>query len=134
MSLGAQAQLRDRGTSEAVGWELAPFAGFRFGGDFSVATEAQLDAQLGVPLRGTTQLPTNLEKSSSGAVLSEVIYGNWQELIIGQWGGLEFMASSETGDAFEKAQTWIRVIQEVDIALRHPESFCLVNDALTTGA
>ena len=46
VSLGAQAQLRERGTSEAVGWELAPFAGFRFGGDFCVATDAQLDAQV----------------------------------------------------------------------------------------
>lgn len=46
VSLGAQAQLRERGTSEPVGWELAPFAGFRFGGDFSVATEAELNAQV----------------------------------------------------------------------------------------
>ena len=99
-----------------------------------IMSDAQLEAQLGTPLRGTTQLPINLEKGSSGAVCSEVIFGNWQELIIGQWGGLEFMASGETGDAFEKAQTWIRVIQEVDIALRHPESFCLVNDAIITGA
>ena len=81
-------------------------------------TDAQLDAQLGQILRGTTQLPTNLEKGSSGAVCSEVFYGNWQELIIGQWGGLEFMASGETGDAFEKCQTWIRVIQECDIKTR----------------
>ena len=99
-----------------------------------VMTDAQLDAQLGQVLRGTTQLPTNLEKGSSGAVCSEVFYGNWQELIVGQWGGLEFMASGETGDAFEKCQTWIRVIQECDIAVRHPESFCLVSDAITTGA
>ena len=99
-----------------------------------IMSDAQLDAQLGTPIRATTQLPTNLEKAGSGAVCSEVIFGNWQELIIGQWGGLEFMASSETSDAFAKNQTWIRVIQEVDVAIRHAESFCLVNDALTTGA
>jgi opacity protein-like surface antigen len=46
VSLGAQAQLRERGTSEPVGWELAPFAGYRFGGDFSVATEAQLATEV----------------------------------------------------------------------------------------
>ncbi len=99
-----------------------------------VMSDAQLDAQLGTPIRSTTQLPVNLEKGSSGAVCSEVIFGNWQELIVGQWGGLEFMASSETSDAFAKNQTWIRVIQEVDVALRHTESFCLVNDAIITGA
>jgi len=39
------------------------------------------------------------------------------------------MASQETSDAFEKVQTWIRKIQEMDIAVRHVESFCLINDA-----
>lgn len=94
-----------------------------------VMSEAQLDSQLGSPMRATTQLPTNLTKGSATAICSEVIFGNWQELLIGQWGGLEFMASGETSDAFAKNQTWIRVIQEVDVALRHPESFCLLNDA-----
>ncbi|KKL65909.1 hypothetical protein LCGC14_2150270 [marine sediment metagenome] len=84
---------------------------------------------LGYPIRKTTQIPINLVKGSSGSVCSEIYLGNWQELIIAMWGGLEFMASQETSDAFAKNQTWIRVIQEIDIALRHAESFCLVNDA-----
>ena len=80
----------------------------------------------------TTQIPTNLSKGGGGATLSEAYFGNWQELLIGQWGGLEFMASGETSDAFAKNQTWIRVIQEVDVAMRHAESFVLCNDAITT--
>lgn len=39
-----EAQLSQRGTSEPVGWELAPFAGFRFGGSFNIATEPELQA------------------------------------------------------------------------------------------
>ena len=84
---------------------------------------------LGYQIRKTTQIPINLVKGSSGSVCSEIYLGNWQELIIAMWGGLEFMASQETADAFAKNQTWIRVIQEIDIALRHAASFCLVNDA-----
>jgi len=42
---------------------------------------------------------------------------------------LEIMASRETSDAFAKNQTWVRIIQDVDVAVRHPESFCLINDA-----
>ena len=49
-------------------------------------------------------------------------FGNWEEVMIGQWGGLEILVSQETSDAFQKNQTWIRVLQEVDIGLRHPES------------
>ena len=40
-SPSVQAQLSKRGTSEPVGWELAPFAGFRFGGSFSIATDPE---------------------------------------------------------------------------------------------
>lgn len=44
LSLGAEAQLSARGTSAPVGWEFAPFAGYRMGGDFSVATTTELQA------------------------------------------------------------------------------------------
>jgi len=84
----------------------------------------------GFPVRKTTQIPINLVKGGSGAVCSEIYFGNWADLIIAEWGGLEILASMETGEAFEKNQTWVRIIQEVDIALRHPESFCLCSDAL----
>jgi len=94
-------------------------------------SDQQLRDILGYDFRTSSQIPTNLTKGT-GTNLSEVYFGNWQELIIGQWGGMEIMASQETSDAFAKNQTWIRVIQEVDIGLRHPESFCLCSDAATT--
>jgi len=102
------------------------------GGDFvmlPMSNENLADA-LGYDFKTSTQIPTNLTKGT-GTNLSEVYFGNWQELIIAEWGGLELMASNETSDAFEKNQIWVRAIQEVDIAVRHPESFCLVNDATT---
>ena len=47
---------------------------------------------------------------------------------------MEIMASTETSDAFAKNQTWVRIIQEVDMGLRHTESFAVVTDADTTNA
>jgi len=91
-------------------------------------SDAKLKDVMGYDFGTSSQIPTNLTKAS-GVALSEIIFANWQELLIGQWGGLEIMASNETSDAFQKNQTWIRVVQEVDCGLRHPESFCLVNDA-----
>ncbi len=91
-------------------------------------TEQVFQNWLGYPYKTTTQIPINLTKAD-GTGLTEVYFGNWQELIIGQWGGMELMASQETSDAFEKDQTWVRILQEVDIAVRHGESFCLINDA-----
>lgn len=91
-------------------------------------TEQVFQNWLGYPYKMTTQIPINLTKAE-GTGLTEVYFGNWQELLIGQWGGMELMASQETSDAFEKDQTWVRILQEVDIAVRHGESFCLINDA-----
>lgn len=103
------------------------------GGDYIVApvTEQVLQNWIGYPYKMTTQIPVNLTKGE-GTSLTEIYFGNWQELIIGQWGGMEIMASMETSDAFEKDQTWVRCLQEVDIAVRHAESFCLISDANAT--
>ena len=90
---------------------------------------------IGYNFQTTTQIPTNLTKGS-GTNLSEIYFGNWRELLIGNWGGLEIATSNVAGDssggAFSSNQTWIRAIQEVDIAVRHAASFCLINDAATS--
>ena len=93
-------------------------------------SDVKLRDALGYDLKTTTQLPTNLAKGQ-GTNLSEVYFANWTEMLVGQWGGLEILASAETSDAFAKNQTWVRVIQEVDVGLRHSESFCLCPDAKT---
>lgn len=90
--------------------------------------ESVLQGYLGYPYKMTTQIPINLTKTS-GTDLTEIFFANWSELILGQWGGMQIMASNETSDSFEKDQTWVRILQEMDIAVRHPESFCLCNDA-----
>lgn len=94
-------------------------------------SEAQLQAWIQYPYFMTTQVPINLTKGI-GTALTEIYFGNWAELMIGQWGGMEMMASAETNDAFQKDQTWIRILQEVDVAPRHGQSFCLCNDAKAT--
>lgn len=81
-----------------------------------------LTSYIGYPFAVTTQIPINL---GAGTNETEVYFGNWQELVIGQWAGIEILPSKEAGDAFAKNQTWIRIITDVDIGLRHAESFCL---------
>ena len=104
------------------------------GGEYIIqpmVSDAQLQSWMGFPYKMTTQIPITLTKGTA-TDCTEIYFGNWAELIVGSWGGLEIMASKETSDAFEKNQTWIRIIQEVDVAVRHAESFCLINDATTT--
>jgi HK97 family phage major capsid protein len=81
-----------------------------------------LTSYIGYPFATTTQIPINL---GTGNNETEVYFGNWQELIVAQWAGIEILPSKEAGDAFAKNQTWVRIITDVDIGLRHAQSFCL---------
>jgi len=109
--------------------KVAQFSGDT-GGQYVVqpVSRAQLREWIGYDYYATTQIPTDLTKGG-GTGLTEIYFGNWQELIFANWGGIEISASQETSTAFQKNQTWIRIMQDVDFACRHPESFALCSDA-----
>lgn len=93
----------------------------------SMAGDNALAEAIGYPFRVTSQLPVNLvvgDKSNC----TEVYFGNWEDLLIGMWGGMTILASNVAGTAFATDQTWIRIILNVDVAVRHEASFCLCND------
>lgn len=83
---------------------------------------------LGYPFFTTTQIPTDLTKGT-GTALTELYFADWQELLWGQWGTMELAVTTQAGDAFEKNQTWVRILWEIDFAVRHAEAFALINDA-----
>ena len=93
-----------------------------------MTSESSLVSWMGHPYKMTTQIPINLTKGNS-TNCTEIYFGNWAEMIIGMWGGIELMASKETSTAFEYDQTWVRILQSIDIQVRHAQSFCLINDA-----
>jgi hypothetical protein len=86
------------------------------------------------PVNGYRALVTNQVKSDltkgTGQNLSAIFFGNWRDLIIGQWGTLDILVDPYTGGTTGT----VRVIafQDVDVAVRHGESFSVVVDADTT--
>lgn len=86
------------------------------------------------PLNGyqagvTNAVPSNLTKGTASGICSAIIFGNFADLVMGMWGGLDILVDPYTGGT---AGT-VRVIahQDVDVAVRHPESFSAMLDALT---
>lgn len=77
----------------------------------------------------SNQVPSNLTKGSSSGVCSAIIQGNWNDLIIGQWGTLDLMVDPYTGSTSGTVR--VVALQDVDLAVRHPESFSAMKDALT---
>lgn len=87
------------------------------------------------PLNGydaavSNQVPSTLTKGSASGICSAILFGNWADLLIGMWGGLDILVDPYTGG---NAGT-VRIVglQSVDVAVRHPESFSAMLDALTT--
>lgn len=93
------------GQSSSAGWVIA---GYR-------AAFSNL-----VPANGT---------KGTGTALSSIIFGNWSDLLIGQWGGIDIVVD----DVTEAAKGNVRIIahSEWDIAVRHPQSFAAITDAVT---
>ena len=97
-------------------------------GSFIFAEEMNKNGTLvGYPYRTTNLLETTGGKTN-------IIFGNWNDLVIGEQGALEIETSREgswTDDAgniisaFENDQTLIRAINHVDTGLRHDESFAV---------
>ena len=83
----------------------------------------------GYPIQTSTQVPSNLTKGSASAICHAIIFGNWSELMIGQWGGFDLVvdpySNSKNAIVTLVANSWW------DIAVRHPASFAAMKDALT---
>lgn len=77
----------------------------------------------------SNQVSSTLTKGTSSGVCSALFHGNWDDLLIGFWSGIDILVDPYTGGT---AGT-VRVVglQDVDVAVRHPESFSYIADALT---
>lgn len=71
-------------------------------------------------------LPTNLPKGTSSDCIP-IIYGNWAELYVAQWDGLDIVVDPYT--LAKKAQLAITVNGWYDVNIRHLQSFAAIQDA-----
>lgn len=85
---------------------------------------------LGYDAYVTNTIPSNLVKGASGAVCSAAVFGNWSDLVMGLWGGVDLMldpyANSTSGGKR------VIALQDVDFNVRYVASFAVVKDILTT--
>lgn len=77
----------------------------------------------------SNNVPNNLTKGT-GTNLSAMILGNWSDLFVGQWGGLDLLVdpySLGTTGGFR-----VTAFLDLDVALRRTESFAVITDIVTT--
>lgn len=78
----------------------------------------------------SNQVPSDLTKGTSNGVCSAIIFGNFADLIIGMWGGLDLQVNPYSLDTTGGVR--VTAFQDIDTAVRHPESFAAMKDALTS--
>ena len=83
------------------------------------------------PLNGyrcavSNQIPSNLTKGTAAIKCSPLIFGNWSDLMIAHWGVLDVIVDPYTKSTAGAVR--ITTLQDVDIAVRHVESFAAIKD------
>jgi HK97 family phage major capsid protein len=95
------------------------------------AQEPQYDGWvIGYPAAVTNNVPSTLVKGTSGATLSALIFGNWADLFIVQFGPVAIIV-----DPYSFSNTGAvryNVFQEVDIQPRRTDSFCAIVDMIAS--
>jgi HK97 family phage major capsid protein len=77
----------------------------------------------------SNQVPNTLTKGTSSGVCSAILFGNWADLLIGMWGGLDMMVDPYTGAVAGTKR--VVALQDVDVTVRYVSSFAAMADALT---
>ena len=87
-------------------------------------------ALYGYPLAVTTNVPSDLTKGSTSGSCSAVIMGDFSQLLLGMWSQPDVIVDPYTNSASGTVR--LVVLNEVDVAVRHAESFAACLDVTTT--
>jgi HK97 family phage major capsid protein len=81
------------------------------------------------PVVFSNQVPNNLTKGT-GTNLSAILYGVWSDLVIAYWSAVDIVINPYADSVAAKGGALIHAFLDADVALRHPESFAAVKDAV----
>jgi len=74
----------------------------------------------------TNQIPSNLTKGTSTTVCHAIVFGNFRELIIGEWGAFELLSDPIT--LADSGQIKLVTYQMIDVGVRHAAAFAACLD------
>lgn len=83
----------------------------------------------GYPIARSNQVPSNLTRGNQ-SLSSALIFGNFSDLIMAMWGGLEVLPNPY-GSGYNAGSIELRAIQTIDVAVRRAASFAKCVSILT---
>lgn len=84
----------------------------------------------GYPAYVTNQVSSALSKGTTNGTCSAIFFGNWSDLVIGFWSGIDILV-----DPYSLSTTGavrVTAFQDLDIGVRNAVSFAAMLDAVTT--
>jgi HK97 family phage major capsid protein len=75
-------------------------------------------------LMGYKYAISNQLTAISGTVANAILFGDFSQCYLGEWGTMVLRSSDVAGDSFAKMQTQIMAAMEVDIGVAQPSAFC----------
>ena len=100
-------------------------------------TNSPLGQRTGTPgeINGYTVARTNQARrgltKGTGTNLSEIYFGDWSQVIIGEWGVIEILPNPYAAGSYEQGAVELRVMQSLDVGVRHAQAFSVCSDAQT---
>jgi HK97 family phage major capsid protein len=95
-------------------------------GGFKTTEKASNTAQFVLEPGGTVN-GYNVVRSNQVAS-GDVFFGVWNQMIMGMWGALDIQVNPYALD--KSGSVRVTALQDVDVAVRHPEAFCRGNNTL----
>ena len=88
----------------------------------------------GYKFAATNQIPVTPATTGSGATpeLSTLVFGAWENLIVGVWDALDLTTNPWADSVYRKGNVMVRIIADLDAAVRHPEAFAFASDVATS--
>jgi HK97 family phage major capsid protein len=95
-------------------------------GPYFGGVQEQID---GKPVFSTSNVPSNLTKGTTSGTCSAIIYGDFENLVVGQYGGIDLVV--DTISQAIGGKTRIVMNQYVGVAVKQPAAFAAILDATT---
>ena len=98
--------------------------------DSVMILDAPWNELYGYPMAITNHVPSDLTKGSTSGTCSAMIYGDFAQLIMAFWSSPDVLVDPYTGGS--AGNTRIIVHQDLDVGVRHAQSFAACLDFTTT--
>lgn len=132
--LGIPAEIdMDNALTGSLGWAMNAYAVKTLRSTLKVSGDAgggylmdRAGSLADYPVATTSALPGAFDDTTP--VAGTTIFGNWADLLIGYWSGTDILVNPYETTAYAKGRVMVRVMRDCDVAVRHGESFAVVDD------